>query len=186
MYMNLLIFRKTEEYLEVRQTLWRESKTNDSRLFNKRFLFKHTLFLLKTFVVHLSTPLKYKHNLLGTFENGATLEYCGGRFCPSERDVIITGKASPSTTNTLIWIYCSFGCASVLFSLVFLSPLKKSDQLNKKPIKGHLISVFRLIPNKNNLLLFPITIFCGIVFPFFQGDFTKVNHFYWIFIVSSV
>ncbi|GIY34334.1 protein unc-93 homolog A, partial [Caerostris darwini] len=112
-----------------------------------------------------------------------TLMQCGGNFCGKSSDTINPNLRPPSDEKryTLTGIYLVFVVLAGFVILFVMDSLdddsqERDNKVEKKKTKlsaNLLIATLKHMKNKDQLLLIPLSFYCGLADGFYNSDFTK-------------
>lgn len=115
--------------------------------------------------------------------NVTSLAHCGSSFCGSSAEIENPNLLPPSTLQryTLVIIFIAFVLLAGLVVMLVLDPLDKESGKNKQKGKVHLstdllIATIKQMKNRNQLLLIPLSFYCGLADGFYNSDYTKVSN----------
>lgn len=125
--------------------------------------------------------LKNPHN--ETFElliSNETLIHCGATFCSSVIETANPNLQPPSSEQRymLILIYAIFVLLAGAVLIIVLDPLNKQEEKSTEKTElsaDLLIATFKHMKNKNQILLLPLSFYCGLADGFYNSDYTKVS-----------
>jgi hypothetical protein len=127
-----------------------------------------------------STILKSEINSNFTLENYSKPSYsypCGSKDCPGLGVADLIKKPKMSTVYLLCGIFIGFAIISIGLISIFLKSYKRNELENSKDKTftfSLFISTIRLLKNKYQILIIPLTMFIGFEQAFINADFTKV------------
>lgn len=126
---------------------------------------------------------KSPYNASEDFAINVTSINCGSSFCGASVESENPNLEPPSTSQrcTLTLIYVAFVLVAGFVIMVVLDPLeKKSSGEKENDSKASLnnkllIATFKHMKNKNQLLLIPLSFYCGLADGFYNSDYTRVS-----------
>lgn len=125
---------------------------------------------------------KTPNNESADFGMNAALANCGSSFCSTGVETENPNLEPPSTSqrSTLILIYVAFVLVAGFVIMIVLDPLDKKPgekEDDPKPTlnSGLLIATLKHMKNKNQLLLIPLSFYCGLADGFYNSDYTRVS-----------
>ncbi|XP_054718882.1 UNC93-like protein [Uloborus diversus] len=128
----------------------------------------------------ISYTVLRNHQDLDHFETNETSYFCGSDYCQSGVVIENPNLQPPSTEkwNTLTLIYLCFVLVAGIVVMFVLDPLQSDDSSkDESSDKGFsadlLIATLKHMKNKNQLLLVPLSFYCGLADGFYNSDYTK-------------
>ena len=112
-----------------------------------------------------------------SLKNTSKLSFCGSKDCPGLGVADLIKKPQMSTVYILCGIFIGFSIISIGLISIFLKTYKRNELENSKD-KTFTFSLFfstiRLLKNKYQILIIPLTMFIGFEQAYINADFTKV------------
>lgn len=126
--------------------------------------------------VVLKNPFNETEDLI----TNATMAVCGASFCGAIADVENPNLQPPSTEQrfVLTLIYVTFVLLAGFVIMIVLDPLEKesgkeSEGTDVNLSTDLLTATLKHMKNKNQLLLLPLSFYCGLADGFYNSDYTK-------------
>lgn len=137
--------------------------------------------------------LRNPYNETEDLTSNEAMLHCGASFCSHIVQDVNPNLFPPSIAqrSTLILIYVALVMLAGLVIIAILDPLtkecgEKSQDGKTKLSTDLLIATLKHMKNKNQLLLVPLSFYCGLADGFYNSDYTKVSKGMFIIIIIII